>query len=758
VNEKLEPSVHKHIENILSSAFKEKRKTLFEYEVYKILDELGIQTPKFIFIRNNEDITKNTLSLFGSEKIVLKIVSKGISHKHKLGGVMAVYKDLEFVKYSFEKMKSLVENKGYKVQGILLAEYLEYSKDLGNEILLGFRESDAFGPVISFSKGGTDAEHFAANFSPPNLILAPINRKWAQALLESTKIQEKYVAEGNSDYITKIVNAGIKFSTLATHFSNLFRSESRFVFKEFEVNPFIFDPDGNFIAIDGYARFEEREKERVSTEVMPKETLTYFFEPTGIAVVGISSHDNTKAGNIIMKNIIKMKRNDVFCVNPRGGNVSISGKTLPLYKSISEIDNPVDLAIISVPAEATIPVVKDCAKKGIKAMILIPGGFSEISKNHSTEEKILEICLKHNIRVLGPNCLGIVYADEKKGRGINTFFIPEEKFKINLEKDKNVAIISQSGGLGITEIHNLRNAISPKVVVSYGNQLDVDACDLANYFEDDPMVDVLGFYIEGFKKGAGRKFFKITSRSKKPIIVYKAGRTEAGKLAAQSHTASISGEYEIAKAAMKQAGLIVADTMIDHADFIKTFALLHNFKVTGSKVAVITNAGYEKTYAADNLGKLILADLDKETIESLEKILPPYVKGGPLLDLTAMASDELFEQCIEILLTSQSIDALCISIVPQAMVIHTTDEEIDTYKKNIAARIVAIVHKHKKPVVVSINVVSGADALYNKLGQTLDAGGVPTFLTAERAMVCLNEFIKYRMTKETNAFSEWLKE
>ena len=756
--EKLKPGVIKNINNIILRAFEEKRNTLFEHEVYAILEELDINIPRHLFIRDERDITNNTLSLFGSEKIVLKAVSEDIPHKYKMGGVVIVYKDLEFVKYSLKKMKASIEKKGYKAHGILIVEYIEYSKDIGNETLLGFRESEAFGPVISFSKGGTDAEHFAANFSPPNLILAPIGSKWAEALLQSTKIQKKYMDEGKPDYISKIVETGVKFSTLSTCFSNFFESETGFVLKEFEVNPFIFDPEGNFIAIDGFARFDRKEKDRIYMEVMPKGTLTPFFEPAGIAVVGISTHDNTKAGNIIIKNLLNLEREDVFCINIKGGDVTIKGRKLHLYKSIREIKTSVDLSIISVPAEATIPVVEDCAKKGVKAIILIPGGFSEMQKNQAVEEKILEICLTNHIRIMGPNCLGIVYSSDEKARGINTFFIPEEKFIVNLERNKNVAILSQSGALGITEIYNLRNAISPKVVVSYGNQLDIDACDLANYFEDEPMVDVIGFYIEGFKQGAGRKFFNITSKSKKPIIVYKAGRTEAGRLAAQSHTASISGEYEIAKAAMKQAGLVVADTMIDHCDFIKTFALLHDFQVKGNRVAVITNAGYEKTYAADNLGGLILADLDKPTMDKLDQMLPSYVNAGPLLDLTAMASDELFERCIDILLGSKTTDALFISIVPQAILIHTTDEEIDKYKKNIAARIVNIVHRYKKPTVVSVNVVSGADAVYNKLGQTLDAGGVPTFLTAERAMVCLNEFIKYRMSKETHDLSEWLKE
>ncbi len=748
------------IEGILERAYTENRNVLFEYEVYEILSELGIKVPIHIIARDEKDITKSVLSLFSSDRIVLKAVSPQISHKKKAGAISIVYKDIEFVKYSFSKMINRLRKNGLSVEAVMLAEHIDYSKDLGNEILLGFRESEAFGPVISFSKGGTDAEHFASNFSPPNLILAPIDRNWALALLESTKIQKKYKEEGNYDYITKIVDTGVKFSSLSIAFSNFFKNKTRFVLKEFEVNPFIFDYDGNFIAIDGFARFEKKEKEKVNLTIKPKETLTPFFEPKGVAIAGISATDNTKAGNIIVKNLINMGRKDIYCINIKGGSVKIENRSFKLYKSIVDIEDDIELAIITVPAEATLPVVEDCVKKGVKAIILIPGGFSEINKNIETEKQIAELVEKNNIRLMGPNCLGIVYAGSKSSKGMNTFFIPEDKFKINLDpkKERNVAILSQSGALGITEIYNLRHAISPKVIVSYGNQLDVDPCDLAQYFNDDPMVDVMGFYIEGFKIGAGRKFFNIISNINKPIIVYKAGRTSAGKLAAQSHTASIAGEYEIAKASIKQAGHIIAESMIDHGDFIKTFALLNDFTVTGKSVVVITNAGYEKTYAADNIRDLKLAKLDNETVQKLKEVLPPFVDVSPLLDLTAMATDELFEKCVDTVLQSNSVDALLISIVPQAMVIHTTDEEIENYPQNVAARIVNLVHKYKKPTVASINVVSGSDAAYNKIGQVLDSGGVPTFLTAERAMLCLNEFIKYRLTKETKAFSEWLKE
>ena len=217
----------------------------------------------------------------------------------------------------------------------------------------------------------------------------------------------------------------------------------------------------------------------------------------------------------------------------------------------------------------------------------------------------------------------------------------------------------------------------------------------------------------------------------------------------------IHGEYGLINA--MRPGLIVADSVIDHFDFIKTFALLHDLEVRGSRVAVIANAGYEKTYAADNLGELSLAELDAKTLEKLQKIIFPYVKAGPLLDLTGMATDEMFEQCVDVLLSSSRVDALCISIVPQAADIHTTDEEIDSYEENVAVRIVRMARLHKKPVVLSVNVVSGAGASYNRFGQVLEAGGVPTFYTAERAMVCLNEFVRYHLIREKHLLSEWLK-
>ena len=747
------------VDRILAAAHALKRDMLYEYEVYDILQAMGIHVPVHRLIGFEDEISPELLSHFSSSKIVLKGVVADIAHKQKAGAVKVVHKDLDFIRYNFTRMKTHLEDNGHRVEGILLVEYIEYSKELGNEIMLSFRESEAFGPVLSFTKGGSDAEHFARNFSDPNLVLAPIDKKWSEALFTSSKIHEKYIEEGKGDYVEKIIAAGLEFSRLATSFSNFFPTTSDFVIGEFEVNPIVFDPYGKFIALDGYATFAPRKEETFAQPVSNSPgSLSAFFQPDGVAIVGVSSKNHNSPGSIIASNLLRSGRKDVFCINPKGGQFDADGVSVPMFSSAAEIEDNVDLAIIAVPAKQTLIVMEEFAQTGVKAVILIPGGFSESGQNQGLEDALVAIARKNNIRIMGPNCLGIIYNGSGGIPDINTFFIPENKFSENTGTNKSVAVLSQSGALGLTEIHNLRHAIFPKVIVSYGNQLDVDPSDLIDYLGQDTDIDVIGCYIEGFKPGAGARFFRSGCCCPKPVIVYKAGRTRAGQMATESHTASIAGEYVVAKAAMKQAGLVVADTMIDHTEFIKTFALLNDYNVTGNRVAIIANAGYEKTYGADNLRGLEVAEFEQKTAEQLQEILPDFVTVESLLDLTPMADDAMYGQCIDIILADKNVDALMVSIVPHSAVIHTTDNEIADNARNVAARIVDLVRKHQKPVVVSVCVSAGADAVYNKISQILDQGGVPTFLTANRAMLCLNEFVRYHMIRQNGDLKEWLKE
>ena len=746
-------------EEVLQQAIDNGRRHLFEHEVYRILQFLDFRVPVHTVIRDVDAITGETMRLFSSNRIVLKAISRDLLHKSSAGGVTIVYKDTGFVRYSCKEMIEAFHAGGEPLEGILLVEHISYSQSLGNEILLGFRESETFGTVISFSKGGDDADHFAANFSSPNLIFPPIDRKWATALQQSTKIYSRYLEEHRSNFIGNIVDAEVKFSRLSTRFSNYFDSPSRFAITEFEVNPFIFTNDNRFIALDGWAAIGPKRPYKAVSEKPAAPRLDPFFTPDGIAVFGVSTTNRKKPANIILENIINAGHAAVFGINRRGGTVDTGGnqKPFPLHRNLQEVGRNVGLAVICIPAQASLEAVEQCARFGVKAIILIPGGFSETGDSRGIDTALLAVARRGGIRILGPNCLGINCTTGGRYPSVNTFFLSHDKFSVPEHPRRNLALLGQSGACCVSVVNRLRHAVSPGIIVSYGNQLDIDAVDLINFISANKTIDVIGLYCEGLQVGSGRNFFNAIAQSQKIVIVYKAGRTAAGHQAVASHTASVAGEYEVAKAAVKQAGGIIAETLEMFSNFLKTFTLLNGCIVNGKEIGIIANAGYEKAAAADNLHNLIPATLSETTYGALRNLLPPFVTIEPILDITPMVSDEQFARTVELLLSTDEIHALCISIIPQAEGIHTTDNEIAAYTDNIVNRLVKIMKTYKKPVVLSVDLLPGNATSYNRMMELLESGGIPTFSTARQAMESLNEFIHFNMVKKKKILSEWLK-
>jgi acyl-CoA synthetase (NDP forming) len=747
MNERLSGEQTRKIDEILAGAAASGRGHLFEHEVYRILQILGLQVPTYLFVEDPEELAGGMMCEFGSERLILKVVSGEIPHKTRVGGVKVVLRDRERIRAEMNRMREEIlsqpcfADKQPHIDGFLLSSFVEYSKDLGNEALIGMKENLAFGPEISFSKGGTDAEHFARHFSSPNVRLLPLDRDGCRELLGTTGIILKYREENNLDYVEKISEALYRLNLLFTHYSSLNPEPPEFIFSEFEINPFVIDYERNLIAIDGLAHFLPAES-RLDLLGGPNIAgLEEVFWPHGIAVVGVSASDSAKMGNNIATLIHNLGREDLYLVNVKGGTASIGDRDYSMYKSLQEIEDRVDLVVVAVPAKLAPGVVEQAKAKGAKGVVLIPGGFSEVHGDRSLEQEILDSVKGTGIRLIGPNCLGLFRASTDRQRGLNTLFIPEEKLEYIPKKESNVALLTQSGALGVTELDKLKSAIYPRVVVSYGNQIDVDPGDLTAYFEQDPDIDVLAVYIEGFKPCGGRKFFDAVKVASTPVIVYKAGRTDAGSRAAASHTASMTGDYKVALAAMEQAGGIVADHILDHKDLIKAFALMSKKIIGGRRVAGVVNAGFESTYAADNIGGLELARFSDETVKKLTKALPSFVAVNPFLDLTPMADDALFERCIDLLLQDPGVDSLFISIVPHTVMLHTKREEMERDRENVAYRIIRQSRKSDKPIVVSIN----AGTMYNVFAETVDEGGVPTYTTAERAMNALNRLTEFRL-------------
>jgi acyl-CoA synthetase (NDP forming) len=737
------------IDLVLSGAAAEGRGHLHEHEVYRILQALGLQVPTYHFVRDPEHLEAGVLSEFGSDHLILKVVSGDIPHKTRVGGVRRVVRDRERVRANMFRMRDEIlahpryQERTPDIEGFLLTSFVEYSKDLGNEILIGVKENLAFGPVVSFSKGGTDAEHFARHYSAPNVRLLPLGREECRALLERTDIFLKYREEDSLDYVEWMADALFRLGLLCTHYSSLNPNPPAFLFSEFEVNPLVVDYERNLIAIDGLAHFLPRDDALDLLSGPDAEGMDPLFWPKGIAVVGVSSTDSNKTGNNIATLLHNLGRTDLYLVNVKGGTATIGDREYSMHRSLLEIEGDVDMVVVTVPAGLAPAVIEEAKRKGSRGIVLIPGGFSEVHGDRSLEKDILEIVRGTGMRIIGPNCLGIFRAPSDGQPGLNTLFIPEEKLEYRPKKESNVALLTQSGAMGLSLLDKLKAAIYPKVVVSYGNQLDVDPGDLAAYFENDADIDVLAFYIEGFQTCGGRKFYDAVRRSRKPVIVYKAGRTDAGSRAAASHTASMTGDYKVALAAFEQAGAVVAEHILDHKDLVKTFALMGGKIIGGRRVAGVVNAGFESTYAADSLGGLELAHFSADTESKLREALPPFVAVNPFLDLTPMADDALFERCIELVLDDPQVDSLFISIVPHTVMLHTKWEEMEHDQENIAFRIIRQGKKSEKPIVVSVN----AGTMYNPFIEALEEGGVPTFTTAERAMSALNRLVNYRLAR-----------
>ena len=743
--ERLDERQTASIDAILAGAAADGRGHLREHEVYAVLRALGLETPTHAFLRDPEELVPGMLAEFGSDQVVLKVVSGDLPHKSRVGGVEIVARDRERIRSSMRRMGERIHSRpdcaAARIDGFLLTSLVDYSRDLGNELLIGVKENRAFGPVISLSKGGADAELFAREFSPPNVRLLPLERDECVAMLRSTSIMKKYREDGHDDYVERIAEAVYRIGLACTHYSSLNPAAPAFLLSEFEVNPFVFDREGGFMAIDGLASFFPGDQ-RLDLLAGPKpEGLDPLFWPEGIAVVGVSATDATKTGNNIATLLHNLGRKDLHLVNVKGGTARIGDRDYELHRSLEAIAERIDLVVVTVPAAHAPGVVEEARRKQARGIVLIPGGFSEVDSDRGLEDRILEIVKGTGMRVVGPNCLGIFRAPTARQAGLNTLFIPEEKLEYRPRTESNVALFTQSGALGVSELDKLKTAIYPRVVVSYGNQIDVDPGDLAAYFEGDPDIDVLAFYIEGFKACGGRKFFDAVRRSRKPVIVYKAGRTDAGSRAAVSHTASMAGDYRVALAAMEQAGVVVADHILDHKDYIKAFALMGGRAVNGRRVAGVVNAGFESTYAADSLGDLELAELAPATQAALRRALPPFVGVNPFLDLTPMADDALFERCVELLLADPGVDSLFVSIIPHTTMLHTRREEMERDHENVAVRLLRQAARSDKPVVVSVN----AGTMYDVLVEALEAGGLPTFTTAERAMSALRALVDYRL-------------
>jgi len=730
------------IDSILSSAFEDGRNTLYEHEVYGILSNIGVDVPHCVYIKDISEVTGNLISQFSDSALILKTVSRDMAHNQRYGGVKKVATlDPLFIKFVLTSMKEEVlshfsADEKPRIDGFLIIEFVKFTQGLGNEIMIGVKEDLAFGAVVTLTKGGDDAEFFAKYYDDPNLFLAPVSYEEADQTAHSLKIRHKYEEIGHPEYVSKLAATVSAISFLGHDFSFMSERSPHFHLKVLDVNPLVFSEDGRFLAIDGYAEFEKSENYLECSTRADTRNLDSYFKPKGIAILGVSSvAEKYSMAKIIVTLFMDMGRTDLYCVNPKGGSAVISGKTFPLYSGLSEIPEPYDLVVYAAPAKNTLRFLNTVPKN--KGVILISGipsemNYADFMRSTATREE--------GVRIIGPNCMGVFRAPDEINKGVNTLFIDESRLQIPFSSQSNTALFTQSGAMGITIIERAQHSRIVRTIVSFGNKADVNIPDLMAYFEKDPKIDVMALYIEGINAGEGRQFFELASVSKKPIIVYKSGRTEAGVKAAASHTASMSGSYDIFRAACLQSRCVLTEELDDFYSFTKVFAMLSKKKVTGKRVACVVNAGLDATMGADTLKFLEQTTLTPETTARITELNTHGLVdiNTSFLDVTPMTDDVMFAGFVEALINDDNVDCLFVSVIPHIENLKTVESDyLDP--DALVVLLADIAQKTTKPIVVSVN--SGNH--YQHLIAYLEEHGLPVYANIPAAIRSLDTYVHY---------------
>jgi acetyltransferase len=435
--------------------------------------------------------------------------------------------------------------------------------------------------------------------------------------------------------------------------------------------------------------------------------LSPIFSPQSVAVIGATETLNS-VGRTILENLIKGGfPGKIYPVNPKRPTVL----GLTAYTSITAVPEKADLAVIITPP-ATVPaIVKDCGKAGVKGVIIISAGFKEIGPvGVELERQVLEEATKAGIRIVGPNCLGVMVPGAK----LNATFAAD------MAKPGSVGFISQSGALCTAILDwSLKENVGFSAFVSLGSMLDVGWGDLINHLGDDPNTKSIVIYMESI--GDARAFLSAAREVAltKPIIVIKPGRTEAAAKAAASHTGSLTGSDEVLQAAFQRVGVLRVEAISELFDMAEVLGKQPRPK--GPRLTIVTNAGGPSVIATDMLigSGAQLADLTPETMAAFNAILPPTWSHNNPVDIIGDAKPELYAKSLEIASKDPNTDGILVILTPQAMTDPTATAQC----------LVPYAHIPNKPVLASW---MGAD-IVAKGEDILNAANIPTFKYPDRA-------------------------
>lgn len=457
---------------------------------------------------------------------------------------------------------------------------------------------------------------------------------------------------------------------------------------------------------------------------MTKKDLTPLFKPKSVAIIGASANPE-KVGHVIFTNYLNEGYSGkLYLVNKGGGEIM----GMKSYKSILDVKENIDQAVIAIPAELVPEALEECGRAKVRSAVVISGGFAEIG-NVELQNRLAEIADKYNIAMIGPNCLGVM---DPRSR-VNTLFLPT--YKLSKPEIGGVSFVAQSGAVGSVILDLIEGeGFGLSKFISYGNAADLDETDMLEYLMNDDETTVIVMYVEGIKRGRAfldlaRKITKV-----KPVIILKAGRTEAGASAAHSHTASLAGSYEAHEAVFRQFGFTIANDLNDLLYYAKIFASESAPK--GNKVAIITNGGGAGVLTTDAISTskyLKLAEIGEATKKVLSKTMPALVNLRIPLDLAGDAGDKRYHDAIYPVINDPNVDMVIVIILFQT----------PGADSKLAAEAISIKETTEKPMVV-ISIGTQYTEMHKIM---MESSGLPVYDSPQAAAASLEALFRYYQYK-----------
>jgi 3-hydroxypropionyl-CoA synthetase (ADP-forming) len=698
------------IQNIVDSS-KGNPKVITEESSKEILSEYGIKVPQYALVTSSDEAVKRSKEI--GFPLVAKIVSADILHKTDVGGVKVGLKSEDDVKKAFDDMYHRLKEK-FDVKGVLLEKMVPN----GVELIVGLQNDLQFGPSIMVGLGGIYTELF----KDVSFRVLPITKDDAIKMLNS--LRGSNILKGfrgskaiNMDMISEaIVNIGTLGVDLAGKYESI------------DFNPVVVYPDSYFV-VDAKIILKDKSSDDAISNANPDASfMDLFFNAKSVALIGASPEPG-KIGNSVMESLVKHEyKGKVYPVNAKGYPEIMDVKA---YKNLLDIKDPIDVVIVTVDLKFVPDLLAECGKKNIHNMVIISGGGKELGGERAQiEKRVQDLSRELNIRIIGPNCIGIFNGDNR----LDCAF--QGHLRMLRPKQGNVAFLSQSGTVGIAFMETA-DAFGLSKMISYGNRSDVDEADMIHYLAQDPNTNVIGLYVEGL--GDGRKFMNsaknVIKEYQKPIVVFKNGRSTKGAKQAASHTGSLGGSFAVISGAFEQTGIISVDSYEELTSALK--ALTWQPVPKGNRIAMVTNGAGPIIAAIDNFERLNLelAQLSNETMKSFKEHYPAtYVIGNPC-DVTGSASADDYRFAIQAFLDDPNVDIVMPWFVFQD----------DPLEEKIVDILGDLQKQKKKPILIG----AMGGPFTEKISKKIEAFNIPVYESVITWITAAGSLAKWQKIKES---------